>query len=145
MDVLETIRESWGWTGIEPKEVVAMNSFGNLLVRDCIGAVWRICPEDLHCRVVAANDRELEGLLEDPEFVRDWEMRRLVDAARVKLGSLQPGRCYCLRVPAAIGGDYEEHNLATLRLEELIAVSGSIAKQVKDAPPGTRIELKLID
>jgi len=36
-------------------EVVAVNAFGNLLIRDNGGQIWRLCPEDLSCRVVAVE------------------------------------------------------------------------------------------
>lgn len=34
MSLVEEIRQSWGWVGIEPVEVVGENDFGNLIVKD---------------------------------------------------------------------------------------------------------------
>jgi len=33
MSIVEEIKQSWGWVGIEPEEVVGENDFGNLMIR----------------------------------------------------------------------------------------------------------------
>jgi hypothetical protein len=38
--MLDIIREAWGWIGLDPADVVATNSFGNLIVRATDGAYW---------------------------------------------------------------------------------------------------------
>ena len=133
------IKDSWGWTGIVPADIVAMNSFGNLLIRDSAGRIWRLCPEDLYCRVIAEGESELASLLKDSEFAEDWEMRPLVRMAHEKLGPLQSGRRYCLKLPAPVGGTYSEDNLATLPLDELVGFAGYVAQQIKDLPDGAQI------
>ena len=80
--MLETIRESWGWTGLRPVEILAQNSFGNVLVRDVDEKVWRICPEELSCEIVALNEAQYQELLVSDDFQRDWVMTRLVKQAR---------------------------------------------------------------
>ncbi|APV48879.1 DUF1851 domain-containing protein [Betaproteobacteria bacterium GR16-43] len=139
MSVVELVKESWGWTGIDPVEVVAINSFGNLLIKDQAAQYWRLCPEDLYCRVVATNDSELASLLQDPEFAEDWEMRKLVKAAHDKLGPLKDGERYCLKLPAPVGGAYEPGNLATLPIDQLLGFCGYVAEQIKDLPDGAPI------
>ena len=84
--MLTTIRESWGWTGLEPVAVTATNAFGNVIVRAADGAYWRICPEELSCEVVARNDTEFDALYSDEDFQLDWQMERLVQVARATLG-----------------------------------------------------------
>lgn len=136
MSVIDVVKESWGWTGIDPVEIVAMNPFGNLVVRDSRGEYWRLAPEDLLCQVVAKSGDELSKLFKDPEFAEDWEMRALVKAAHDKLGALESGRRYCLKLPGPLGGAYEAANLATLPIEELIGFTGYLAEQIKDLPDG---------
>ena len=43
--MLNIIRSAWGWTGLEPAEVVATNAFGNVLF-------GRLVLEDLPGRMV---------------------------------------------------------------------------------------------
>lgn len=139
MTLIDLIRQSWGWTGLEPVEIIAANEFGNLLVRDARGHAWRLCPEDLYCDEVADSPEGLSRLLQDPGFIEDWEMRSLVAVARSRLGPLGEGRRYCLRIPGPLGGEYAGENLATLPIGELIGFSGDVARQVASMPDGTPI------
>ena len=145
MDIVEEIKESWGWAGIEPLEVVGENDFGNLMVKDVDGKYWRLCPEDLYCKVVAQNREELNALSTDQEFLADWYMEALVEAAKDKLGPLEEGRKYYLVIPGVLGGEYGVSNVKTLPLVELIRLSGDVGKQIKDLPDGAQVKLKVVD
>ena len=142
-EILNAIQEAWGWTGFEPANLLQENDFGNLLIEDQTGVVWRLCPEELTCKSVALTPHDYKNLLRDPEFIEDWEMLKLVELARLKLGSLTVGRKYCLKIPAVLGGTYGSENISTAPLGEIIRFSGDIAKQIKDLPDGATINLKI--
>ena len=139
--IVTAINQAWHWTGVEAAEVICTNAFGNVLFRTVAYDYWRICPEELRCERVAADRIELGELLADPEFALDWEMSKLVEAATAKLGDLEDGQAFCLRVPAVLGGTYDNENLAVLPSLELLAVSGDLAHQIKDLPEGQRVRL----
>ena len=143
MDLISEIRESWGWVGIDPDEVVGENDFGNLIVRDRSGGYWRLCPEDSYCRIIANNREELDKLSKDQEFLHDWNMSALVEEAIESLGPLADGRKFYLVIPGVLGGTYDASNIKTLPLDELIRVSGDIAQQIKNLPDGAKIEIKV--
>lgn len=145
MAIIEAIRDAWAWAGLEPDEVVAENDFGNLLVRDTGGFYWRICPEELGCGVVAKGREDLDELFADQEFLLDWQMAKLLALALPKLGKLPTGRKYCLKIPAMLGGAYEESNFGTVPLIELIRYSGDLARQIKDLPDGAHFSLSITD
>lgn len=145
MAITEDIRDAWGWTGIDPAEVVGENDFGNLMVRDAQGNYWRICPEDLYCRVVANHRDELDALSRDQEFLRDWYMNALVEEAQRRLGPLEPGRKYCFKIPGTLGGEYGGDNLASIALSELIRASGYIAQQIEGLPNGSKVNLRITE
>ncbi len=89
--ILGAIESAWSWTGLVPEEVLRTNAFGNAIVRASDGQIWRICPEELSCQVIAASEsryRELEG---DRAFESDWLMGRLVELAESELGPLSEG------------------------------------------------------
>jgi hypothetical protein len=136
--MLNIIEQAWGWTGLEPAEVVEQNAFGNVVVRAIDGRFWRICPEVLACTVIAADLVEFTRLRETDEFTYDWEMTELVRMATRRLGPVTSERCYCLKVPALFEGTYTEGNLGTVARAELIAFSGDIAEQIKEIPDGGR-------
>ena len=145
MTIIEEIRSAWGWSGLMSDEIVGQNDFGNLLVRDIEGVYWRICPEELGCEVIAKNRVQLDELSNDQEFLQDWYMRSLVEMARSKLGPLPEGRKYCLKIPGMLGGQYNEDNLGTISLAELIRSSGYLANDTKDLPDGAKIQLNVAD
>ena len=143
MQILDKIADAWGWRGIRPSALVMQNEFGNVIVTDEDGRYWRICPEELSCEIVADNDEEFARLVRTEEFVSDWMMRELVDQARSNFGTPPTERCYCLKIPASLGGYYAPDNMATIDRTELIAVSGDLAKQIDGLPDGTTINLEI--
>lgn len=143
MNLLEELREFWGWVGMEPVEVVGENDFGNLMIKDKDGKYWRLCPEDLSCNVVAQNRKELDALSHSQEFLHDWYMKALVEQAQTLLGPLTEGRKYCLKIPGIVGGEYGGSNLASVSLVELVRFSGDVAKQIKDLPNGAKVKFEI--
>ena len=118
--LLETITASWGWRGLQPVGIVAQNKFCNVIVRAADGAFWRLCPEDLSCEVVARDDVEFQRLWNSDEFQFDWQMNRLAQIAEARLGPVEDDRCYCLKIPAPLGGAYDESNFGTISRQELL-------------------------
>ena len=143
--LLDAVRTAWGWCGVDPVAIVGENDFGNLILKDAQGQYWRLCPEELDCRVVARDRPALDELSKDQEFLADWHMRALGDIASQQLDVLPEGRVYCLKIPGVLGGEYGGDNLATIALEELVSFSGEIARHVKNLPDGAKVRLKIVD
>lgn len=144
MNLLKVIEKAWGWTGLELEEIVSENEFGNLLLRDVHGKYWRLCPEDVYCKVIAESRGELDALLRDPEFQEDWHMEALTKQAKERLGPLTPGRKYHLATPGVLGGEYAITNVRTIPQSEQIRFSGDIGKQIEGLPEGAQVRLKVI-
>ena len=145
MELLDIIEESWNFTGLKPCAIIEINRFGNLLVEAIDGSYWRICPEELSCETIASSSDEFRRLRSSTEFQTDWEMQPLVELANAVLGPPPTGRCFCLKIPAVLGGAYDASNLGTITVSELLSVSGDIASQIKDLPNGTEVELEVVD
>lgn len=145
LNLIADLQEYWGWVGLDPVEVVGENDFGNLIVQDAEGKYWRLSPEDCSCKIVASNRNELDALSADQEFLHDWYMRALVDEARSTCGPLLDGRKYSLKIPGIFGGEYGGGNLAITPLDELVRMSGDIAKQIQNLPDGATISLNVVD
>ena len=143
-DLLLEIRNAWGWVGINPAEIIGQNDFGNLIIKAEDGKYWRLCPEDVYCKVIANNRVELDTISKDQDFLRDWHMASLLEIAKQSVGSLEDGRKYCLVIPGVLGGKYDASNIKSIPLLELIGFSGSLGKQIQDLPDGTEIDLKVI-
>ena len=139
--MLKTIHKAWSWSGLVPAEVIYVNPFGNLIVKAVDGAFWRICPEELKCKKIAADSEKFTELWNDKDFQLDWEMTKMAVIAEKKLGRLQQGRCYCFKLSPVVGGTYDVTNLGEISLTELIAFSGDFAKRIKDVPDGGQIRI----
>lgn len=144
-NIIDSVATSWGWTGLKPTQLIAANSFGNLLIEDEDGQYWRICPEELSYERVADTKAAFDALLVSDDFQLDWEMTRLVQIAHKEWGAPPDGGCCCLKLPSPLGGAYEEENIGIMWLRDLIAFSGDLALQIKDLPDGAQIHLDITD
>jgi hypothetical protein len=145
MRILDEIADAWAWKGVRPRALITQNAFGNVIFTDENGQYWRIRPEELLCEVVATNGEEFERLQSTDEFVEDWTMQELVEGVQSTLGLPTAERCYCLKIPATLGGTYALDNIGTIDRIELISASGHIAKQIDGLSDGTPIRLRVID
>ena len=41
--MIQEIKAFWGWSGIDPVEIIAVNDFGNLIIKDHEDKFWRLC------------------------------------------------------------------------------------------------------
>jgi len=115
------------------------------MIKDDEDRYWRLCPEDLYCKIVAHNQIELDELSQNQDFLQDWYMNSTVADAKAQLGPLRPGFKYCLKIPGILGGEYGGENLAMISLCELIKASGYIAQQIENLPDGARVRLTIAD
>lgn len=144
MTLIEAIAEFWGWMGIKPQAIIVENDFGNYLIQDVQNCIWRLCPEDLYCVVIAEAKHQLAELFADQEFLHDWNMEVLVRDARENLGSLELGWKYHLVIPGVLGGKYDISNIRMVPQIEQIRFSGDLARQIQHLPDGAQIELKIV-
>ena len=141
--MIDTLNTAWSWTGLIPAKVIHVNPFGNLVIKATDATYWRICPELLTCGKVADDDAAFSKVWSSQEFQFDWGMAKLVSVAKSKLGQPEDGHCYCLKLSPVLGGTYDENNIGSISLKELLAFSGSLARQIKDIPDGHEVKIKI--
>lgn len=143
-ELVEVIRDAWRWRGLEPVEVLGSNAFGNVIVRAADGILWRIMPEEPSATPIAEDDAALRRVFADEEFRIDWEMLALVSEAQARLGP-RGERCYCLKIPAVLGGAYDGDNMGLISLDELLGAAGDIARQIDGLPDGAHVRLRIME
>jgi len=143
--MIAQMNKAWAWIGIKAIEIVETNKFGNVIFRNTEGRFFRICPEELACDVIAETTEKYNALIKDQDFLADWFMETLVEKAEDKYGPQIDERCFCLKIPAVLGGFYKIENIGTISRLELISFSGDIAEQVKDLPDGNQVKFKFVD
>ncbi len=143
--MIDLVNQSWSWTGIEPEEIVDENDFGNLIIKDIHDRFWRICPEDVYCKVIADSIEEYNELIENQEFLNDWNMTTLLNEIIELLGELKPGHKYHMSIPGVVGGEYMATNFKQVPLKEMMLFSGDLGHQIKDLPDGHSIDFRIIE
>lgn len=143
MENLDNINQSWNWKKFTAIEIIKTNDFGNVIFKTSEEEYWRICPEEVSCEKIARNEYEFKSVTNESEFIEDWEMKNLVEIAKNKLGKLELNQKYCLKIPAPIGGKYEESNFGKIDFSELISFSGDLAHQMKDLKDGDEIRIEI--
>ncbi len=141
--MIDEINKAWNWKGFNAIEIVRANDFGNVIFKTDKNEYWRVCPEEISCEKIAESESEFDRLSTDSEFIEDWQMTNLVNIAKSELGELEENQKYCLKIPAAIGGEYEKSNIGKISFTELISFSGDLGFQIKDLKDGQKIKLNV--
>ena len=145
MNIINEIKEYWNWSGIGPVEIVAVNDFGNLIIKDHDDKFWRLCPEDVYCEIIADSVDDYDNLIGDSEFIKDWNMSVMVEDAMDRLGPLAEGDKYYMVIPGVVDGEYGGSNIKMAPLAKIIKFSGDLGRQIKDLPDGAEIKFKIMD
>jgi hypothetical protein len=141
----EIVNQDWSWAGISAAAVTAVSPMGHLIVRDEAGAFWYLDPEMVTLEQVAIDETGLFAHMNQAETREVWESLALVEAAHDQFGDPGEGRCYALKVPALLGGEYVPENLCTIPIAELISFTGSLGLQTRDLPDGHKVVIKMVD
>jgi len=142
--LLESIQEGWGWAIGTPMRVIAINSFGNVVVQNSKGQFYRIIPESLEYVFLCDAEDDLEEVMKDSKFAFDWDMKLLRDQAEHALGRLSTNECYHLVIPAPLGGAYDLTNIKKIPIGEWLSFTGFVANKIKDLPDGAQIKFEWI-
>lgn len=141
--ILTSINKHWAWTGLVAKQILHTNEFGHIIFLSESGEYWRMSAEELYCKVIADNSEELEKLMLTKDFIEGWEMKDYLKTAKEKLGELQIGEKYCLKLPLVLGGEFSEDNYGTILQIDQISYAGQLTAQIDDLPDGTKIEFNV--
>ncbi len=140
MNIIDEVKEYWGWAGINPVEIVAESEFANLILKDDEDKFWRLCPEDVYCKVIANSIYEYNKLIHDDEFLNDWNMVVMVNEAIERLGMLEEGHKYYMVIPGVVDGEYGGINVKSASFTKIIRFSGELGRKIKKLPDGAEIQ-----
>lgn len=137
------INKHWNWTSVKADSIIDINRFGNIIFNDKNGKIYRIKPEELSMKEIAANTTEFEILKLQDYFIQDWEMNELVNLARDEVGELTEVEKYCLKIPIVLDANYSRENLTKMSINKLISKSGDLAYQLKNSANNQQMKLEL--
>lgn len=117
---------------------------GHLVLSDSDDRFFYLDPDGM--AIIALGSREeAQEHLDGEEAKELWFGGDLLARGRELLGEPPDGKVITLKPEALIEGKYAPENLMILPLEELIHLTGSIARQIKDLPDGSQIQIEIVD
>ena len=144
MSLVDAFNESWGWTGIVAERIRAQSPMGHLVLSDEDEQFYYLDTDGMAIIPLGTQvDAEAHLALEEVQEL--WWGGDLVEAGKALLGEPPEGSVLSLKPEALIQGQYVPENLWIIPLEELIAFTGAVARQIKDLPDGAQIKFEVTD
>jgi hypothetical protein len=131
--------DSWRWLVGSQLRFWHATSFADVLLKDSQGAVHFLDTIEGTVARIASSEAEFAVLVRNPELADQWLMAGLVDGAARRGMKPGAGECLCFKVPPMLGGTIDLDNVEVFSLEVALSINGQIVRQVKDLPPGTKI------
>ncbi|MEM1221688.1 MAG: T6SS immunity protein Tdi1 domain-containing protein [Verrucomicrobiota bacterium] len=137
----DTLLSEWKWLAEESKRPIMITKAGDAFLQDTESmAVFFLDTVNGKLEEVAENGSKFQELLSKVDFVMDKFSVNLV-APLLKSGDQLPeGSLYGWKTLPVLGGEYSNENLEPTDIEVHFSITGQIWDQVKDLPPGTKIE-----
>jgi hypothetical protein len=137
-DVAEAL-DGWKWIGLDGLVPAAVSAFGDIFLRAADGSVHHLDTVKGRLTLLSANWDALAAMLQDTERQNDLLLASLVIAARRKGLILGAGQCYDFKNPPVLGGEMSVEQMEKNFFVVKVHIAGQIHRQVKDLPPGTKI------
>ena len=141
--IIKALISQWSWALPSIESIIAVNSMGNVMLRDDDHNYWYICPEELTAEVFARTQDELQLGYADTKRKEEWQMSSLVSELVEVFGEPLIGECFGFITPAVFGGDFSVENIRRRDLYEYLRYSGDIANQTKDLKDGETVKFEI--
>lgn len=130
--------ESWSWLKLPKTPPILVSAFGDVFFSHS-GKILML--DTLEGRLVSAaqDEIELRTKLGDVELQDRYLSSVWVQAAQRAGLSLAPGECYDWKVAPVLGGQMAADEIVKLSFVVKVNIAGQLHRQVKDLPPGTKI------
>lgn len=129
----------WKWLIGTDKTLILVSSIGDLFLRDVKNRVYWLNTGDATITEVADGIDAFKAKLQDQDVVSDWFLVDLITALKTDGNKLEAGQVYSYKKLIVLGGDYSPGNFEPTDIEVHFSISGQIHQQVKNLPPGTKI------
>ena len=137
---IEQLLDDWRWLLPDDVELVVITKAGDAFVRRLAdGAILWLNVIDGSIEQVSASLDEFQAAITDEQYVQAWFMPDVVQG-QAQLG-MDPGENQCLsfKQPPVLGGQIDPDNIEVIDIAVHFSIAGQIHQQVKDLPPGTKI------
>ncbi|HUY89782.1 MAG TPA: T6SS immunity protein Tdi1 domain-containing protein [Pirellulales bacterium] len=137
----EQVLGQWRWLTGPDLELWHVTKAGDaFLKKPADGSVYFLDVVAGRVEMIADSEIDFEALISDVENADCWLMPSIVDGQAL-LG-MEPGNdeCLSMKQPPVLGGQVTPDNFETCCVLVHFSIAGQIHEQVKDLPPGTKID-----
>jgi len=131
--------QDWTWLIGQDKRPIMVSSIGDLFLADASDKVYWLNTGDGTLTDVADGIEQFKERLQNPEIVNEWFLVDLIATLKAEGRKLEPRQVYSYKKLIVLGGDYSSDNFEPMDIEVHFSFAGQIHQQVKDLPPGTKI------
>jgi hypothetical protein len=131
--------ESWDWIDFDGKNPIVATAFGDFFFESCKG-IFFLDKVSGSLERVCDNSEQLKSILNTKDGQDHYLMSELVLLARENGLILKENECYEFKVSPFLGGELNYENMDIMSFKVSLHITGQLIKQVKDLPPGTKID-----
>ncbi len=145
VDGLDTERllSEWRWLCASQMSLIARNVFGDLFLRDEVGAVFRLNTTIGKFNKVSSSETEFREMAETSDKRKEWfaEPEMLAFGKR----GLNPGLSQCIgfSVPTVFAEGGRPETAYVADLYDYVSFLGDLHRQIPDLPDGSQVRLRV--
>ncbi len=136
--------EAWSWLEVSGKQPVLTTLFGDVVFRADDG-FWFLDTLEGTLEHRWASPDEVRAALTSEQGQDEILLAGLAYAARDRGLVAGDDEVYDFAVPPVLGGAFDVSNLTVMEFVVSLHVSGQLARQVRDLPPGSKISGVAVD
>jgi hypothetical protein len=132
--------QEWAWLPLDGKIPFLTSLFGDIFLEDNEG-IWMLDILEGTLNRVFPGRSQMAAVLATEEGQDEHLLAGLALAAERQLGLVPgPGQVLAWTVPPVLGAPAAIENLQIMDFEVYLSIQGLIHRQIKDLPPGTKID-----
>ena len=144
LDKLRSALNAWLWLGLEGKTPIRVTAFADVFFSAPDG-VWFLDTLEGKLERVCTSVHDLDQIVATEEARDRYLLAGLVDRAISEGMTLEAGQCYDFRINPVLGGAVAFENVEAQDFLVALHIAGQIHEQVRNLPPGTKINAVTID
>jgi hypothetical protein len=135
-----TLLSDWRWLVDKSYTPFLLTAMGDMFLTAENGSIYMLNLIDGQFEIIADSEEDFKNKLQDVDIASEWLLPEIVQANKDMGIVLKKNQCYGMGIPAFLSGKLEPNNIKPTDVYVYYSVTGQLLYQVKDMPPGTRID-----
>ncbi len=128
----------WTWLVGEDISVLCITKMGDVFIQKPNG-IYFLSTVFFTFDRIAGDVKELQTLAAIKDNFNNWFMPDVINGQKMVGQEAMNNQCLSMKLPLILGGEFVAENIEVTGLAVHISMAGQIYRQVKNLPPGTKI------